>query len=327
MTESRSASRAVKGTAAHAGEPPSSGSGDRLQLMETFVRIVEAGSLSEAAAQMNATQPTISRRLQALERSLGVRLLQRTTHTMRLTVDGERCFERAKALLANWASFEADLRGAQQEPEGTLRIAAPHAFGQDKFVAPLAAFLQRHARVTVEWLLHDDVRDFVGAGIDCAIQAGEPTDPGVIAIKLAEIPRVVVAAPSVLAGARPPEHASELAALPWLALRTYYRNEVKLTHDLTGEHVRFPIRPRLSTDNLYALTSAASLGVGACIGSEWLLSESLSSGRLLRLAPHWQAAPLPIYLVYPYAQFYPTRLTRFVEMMRAAVPGIIGNQA
>lgn len=326
MAQSRFTSRAVKGAAAQAGAPGSSGSIDRLQLTETFVRIVEAGSLSEAAAQMNATQPTISRRLQALERSLGVRLLQRTTHTMRLTVDGERCFERAKALLANWAAFEADLRGAQQEPEGALRIAAPHAFGQDKFVAPLAAFLQRFPRVTVEWLLRDDVRDFIGAGIDCAIQAGEPMDPGVVAIKLAEIPRVVVAAPSVLSGARPPEHAAELAALPWLALRTYYRNEVRLTHDVTGENVRFPIRPRLSTDNLYALTNAASLGIGACIGSEWLLSESLESGRLLRLAPHWQAPPLPIYMIYPHAQFYPTRLTRFVETMREVVPAIIGNQ-
>ena len=78
--------------------------------METFVRIVEAGNLSAAAAQMRTTQPTISRRLQALERSLGVRLLQRSTHTMRLTVDGERCFKRAKELLASWASFEADVR-------------------------------------------------------------------------------------------------------------------------------------------------------------------------------------------------------------------------
>ena len=114
---------------------------------------------------------------------------------------------------------------------------------------------------------------------------------------------------------------------PWLALRTYYRNEVRLMHDVTGEKVRFPIRPRLSTDNLYALSSAASLGVGACIGSTWLLSESLASGRLLRLAPHWHASPLPIYLIYPHAQFYPTRLTRFVEMMREVVPAIIGNQA
>ena len=74
----------------------SSGISDRIDLMQTFVRIVEAGSLSAAAAQLGTTQPTVSRRLQTLERSLGVPLLQRTTHAMRLTVDGERCYERAK---------------------------------------------------------------------------------------------------------------------------------------------------------------------------------------------------------------------------------------
>jgi len=300
---------------------------DRLQLMETFVRIVEAGSLSAAAAQLHATQPTVSRRLQALERSLGVRLLQRSTHAMRLTVDGERCFERAKELLASWASFEADVRGAREEPEGTLRVAVPHAFGQEKFVLPLAAFLRAHPRVNVEWLLLDDVRDLIGGGIDCAIQVGVPTDPAAVAIKLSEVPRIVVAAPSVLGGAATPEDAAGLAALPWLALRTYYRNEVTLTHDETGETRRFAIRPRVSTDSLYALRSAALLGLGACISSAWLLADDLANGSLLHLAPRWRADPLPVYLAYPHARFYPSRLLRFVAMMRAAMPAAIGQGA
>src|ERR1019366_9894617 len=90
---------------------------------------------------MGTTQPTVSRRLQALERSLGVRLLRRSTHSMTLTEDGQRCLERARELLANWHAFEADLRGAGDEPEGTLRVVAPHAFGQQQLVAPLADFL------------------------------------------------------------------------------------------------------------------------------------------------------------------------------------------
>jgi DNA-binding transcriptional LysR family regulator len=273
--------------------------------MATFVRIVEAGSLSAAAAQLQTTQPTISRRLQALERSLGVRLLQRSTHAMRLTVDGARCFERAQELLANWAALEADLRGAQEEPEGTLRVAMPHAFGQEKFVAPLTDFLRRCPRVT---------------GIDCAIQVGEPTDPAVVATRLSEVPRIVVAAPSVLGGGPIPEDAAELAALPWLALRTYYRTEVTLTQPESGQTRRIAIRPRVSTDSLYALRSAALLGLGACIGSAWLLAEDIARGRLLHLAPGWQAAPLPVYLSYPQARHYPSRLLHFVATMREAVP-------
>jgi DNA-binding transcriptional LysR family regulator len=297
--------------------------GNRLQLMETFVRIVEAGSLSAAAAQMHATQPTVSRRLQALEQSLGVRLLQRSTHTMRLTVDGERCYRRAKELLASWASFEADLRGAQEEPEGTLRVAMPHAFGQDMFVGPLAQFLRAHPRVSVEWLLQDDVRDFIGAGIDCAIQVGEPADPAVVAIRLAQVPRIVVGAPSLLESGHVPADPEALAALPWLALHIYYRNELALRHIATGEARRITIRPRVTTDSLYAMRSAALLGLGACAGSAWLLAPDIREGRLVHLAPPWQPAALPVYLVYPYASFYPSRLLRFVATMREAVPAMI----
>ncbi|MBR0567451.1 LysR family transcriptional regulator [Azoarcus sp. L1K30] len=302
-----------------------SGSTDRIELMQTFVRIVEAGSLSAAAAQLGTTQPTISRRLQALERSLGLRLLQRSTHVMRLTVDGERCFERAKALLASWAAFESDLRGANEEPEGILRVVAPHAFGQERFVRPLADFLHRHPRVSVEWLLHDDIRDFIAAGIDCAIQVGEVRDPALVAIKLSEIPRIVAAAPSVLADGPRPEQAADLACLPWLALRTFYRNEISLTHARTGKTERIAISPRVSTDSLYALRSAALMGLGVCVGSAWLLADDIARGDLLHLAPEWQAAPLPIYLVYPYARFYPARLRQFVDTIRAAMPSVMNG--
>lgn len=314
------AESAADGPAARVPEISAEGASQRFQLMETFVRIVEAGNLSAAAALLRTTQPTISRRLQALERSLGVRLLQRSTHTMRLTVDGERCFKRAKELLANWASFEADLRGAQEEPEGMLRVAVPHAFGQERLVEPLSRYLRDYPRVSVEWLLQDDVREFIANGIDCAVQVGEPTDPAVVAIRLSKVARFVVASPSLLQSGRVPQEPEELVDLPWLALRTYYRTELTLAHAETGETRRVSMRPRVSTDNLYALRSAAVLGVGACAGSAWLLADDLAHGRLVHLAPKWQAAALPIYLVYPHAQFYPSRLQRFIALMREAVP-------
>jgi DNA-binding transcriptional LysR family regulator len=284
--------------------------------MNTFVQIVEAGSLSAAATQMHTTQPTVSRRLQALEKQLGVRLLRRSTHALKLTEDGERCFARAKELLADWQAFEAELRG-DGEPEGTLRVMVPHAFGQQMLVAPLAEYVRRHPRVHVEWLLNDRRPDFIGDGVDCAIHVGEVEDPGVVAIRLAEVPRIVVAAPSLLpAGQRPPRHAAELASLPWLALRTYYRTELALTRTRDGEQCRIPMRPRISTDSLYALRSAALLGLGACVGSTWVFREDLAAGRLVQLTPDWHAAPLPCYLLYPYARLYPPKLRRFVETMR-----------
>jgi DNA-binding transcriptional LysR family regulator len=304
--------------------------GDRIDLLQTFVRIVEAGSLSAAAAQLDSTQPTVSRRLQTLERTLGVRLLQRSTHAMRLTVDGERCYARGKELLAGWQSFEDELRGADEEPSGILRVIAPHAFGQEKLIAPLAEYLETHPQMSVEWLLHDDraIDDFVAAGIDCAIQVGEVRDSALVALRLAEVPRIVAVAPQLLAHpAATPQHPDELAGLPWLSLQTYYRRQVALHHVASGEIARIAIAPRLYTDSLYALRSAAVAGLGVCIGSTWLLADDLAAGRLVRVAPDWQADPLPVNLVYPYARFYPTRLRRFVEIMRKAVPVVIGAEA
>ena len=292
---------------------------DRLALMQTFVDIVESGSLSAAATRTGASQPTVSRRLQALERSLGLRLLRRSTHTMQLTEDGQRCYTRAKELLLDWATFEADLRGAGAEPEGTLRVVAPHALGQALLVEPLADYLRRCPRVSVEWLLHDRRPDFVAENVDCAIQVGEVTDPSVVALKLSEVPRIVVAAPAVLAGRTPPLHASDLADLPWLALRTFYRTEVLLTHADGGAPCRVPIAPRMSTDSLYALRSAALEGLGVCLGSTWMLEQDLAEGRLVQLVPQWHAAPLPVYLVYAHAPYYPAKLRRFIETMRTAV--------
>lgn len=318
MTSSKPSSHSLSGA-----------NGDRIELLHTFVRIVEAGSLSAAAEQLAATQPTISRRLQALERQLGVRLLQRTTHSMRLTLDGERCYERARELLSNWASFESDMRGVSEQPEGVLRVIVPHAFGQARLIAPLAQYLLRYPRMQVEWLLHDDraIQDYIAAGIDCAIQVGEVTDPGLVAIRLSQVPRIVAAAPALLGGAPLPQDPGELAELPWLALRTYYRNEVTLSHADSGKRRRFAIAPRFSTDSLFALRSAMQHGLGVGIASAWVLADGLASGALVRLAPQWRAAPLPVSLVYPYARFYPARLRRFAELIREGAPAIFGDVA
>jgi DNA-binding transcriptional LysR family regulator len=301
---------------------------DRLELIQTFVRIVQAGSLSAAAAQLGTTQPTVSRRLQLLERSLGVRLLQRSTHAMKMTEDGERCFDRAKDLLAGWEAFESDLRGDDAEVDGSLKVLVPHAFGQEQLIGPLAQFMHNHPRVSVEWLLRDRAADFISEGIDCAIHVGKVTDPSMVVIKLAEVPRMIAVAPVLLAAFPTPVHARELAAMPWLAIPNFYLREVILDHIESGEVCQFPIRPRLVTDNLFALRNAAVTGMGVFIGSSWMLTEQLQAGALVQLLPEWRAAPLPVSVVYPYARQYPARLRRFIETMRdvmpAAVNGAIG---
>lgn len=297
---------------------------DRLDLLRTFLRIVDAGSLSAAAVQLGTTQPTVSRRLQALEKLLGLQLLQRSTHRMKLTEDGERAFVQAQELLQNWATLEADLRGGRDEPRGLLRVVVPHAFGQDQLIAPLADFLRRHPAVSVDWLLHDRLPDFIAQGIDCALRVGPVQDPGLVAVRLAEVPRIVVASPSLWAGGEPPATVHDLPALPWLAMRTYYRTEVTLTHRHSGAAETFPIRPRLSTDSLPALRRAALAGLGAGLVSAWTVAQDLADGTLVQPVPDWEAPSLPVHLLYPPARLQPARLRAFVALLREWMPRLVG---
>ena len=303
---------------------------DRLELMSSFIRIVEAGSLSAAAQQLGTSQPTMSRRLQTLERLLGTKLLQRSTHGMQLTEGGARCFENARQLVAQWHEMEADLRGPHEQPRGNLRVLVPHAFGQDQLVAPLAAFLRSCPEVNVEWRLDDRSPNFVAEGVDCAIHVGpleDITGQSVVTVPLAQVRRIAVAAPSLLAGGQIDTRQSpaQLEALPWLAISTFYRRELQFQRvdDAESKHA-IQIAPRFITDNLYALRAAAIEGLGACVASAWLVHEDIQAGRLTALAPQWEVAPLPVSILYPYASFYPARLRRFVDAMKDALPHIPG---
>jgi DNA-binding transcriptional LysR family regulator len=297
---------------------------DRIELMATFVSIVESGSLSAAANRLGTTQPTVSRRLQMLEKWLGVRLVQRSTHAMKLTEDGERFLVHSRQLLDNWSSMEEELRGATSDPFGTLRIVVPHAFGQDQLVAPLLAFLGRYPKLSVEWLLHRHRPDFIAEGVDCEIRLGSVEDPSMVAVLLAEVPRIVVAAPALVA--QQIDLGTEtLPSLPWIALNLFYRDTVALTHRTTGESHTLAITPRLSTDSVYTTHQAVLAGFGATLISTWMVKEDLEQGRLVQLVPEWHGTSLPVYLVYPYAHFYPARLRRFIEFMRETLPTLIGT--
>ncbi len=299
---------------------------DRIELMRTFIRIVESGSLSAAAKQLNTTQPTISRRLKALEYSIDGRLIHRTTHQLKLTELGQQYYAGARQLLANWDAFESDVSGAALAPEGKLRVMAPHAFGQDLLVKPLSDFMRCYPKLKVEWQLHDDrsLTDFIAHDIDCAIQVGEVRDDNLVAIHIADIPRIVVAHPGLLDEmddlSDNPEY---LQAYPWLALQTFYTQHVGLTHIHSGERRDITFSPRFFTDSLYALRSAAVNGLGIGVGSQWLLDEEIRQGRLINVLPNWRADPLPVFVVYPYANFYPAKLTAFVTFIREQMANVI----
>jgi len=299
---------------------------DRIELVETFVRIVEAGSLSSAANRLGTSQPTVSRRLQILEKWLGIKLLQRSTHAMSLTKDGERFFARAQELLENWTAMEEDVRGATTDPFGLLRVVVPHAFGQKQMMGPLLEYLKRYPGVSIEWLLHQHHPDFIADGVDCEIRLGVAEDPSLVALHLAEVPRIVVAAPSLCGKDSSKLTLDKLRVMPWVALGIFYKDEVVLTRDRDAETHRFPIKPRLCTDSVYATRQAALEGFGVTLISTWIVADDIEQGRLIHLVPEWRGISLPVYMVYPYARFYPAKLRRFIELMRKTMPNLVGVQ-
>ncbi|EOL8875958.1 LysR family transcriptional regulator [Enterobacter mori] len=296
---------------------------DRVELMRTFVRIVETGSLSAAARQLSTTQATVSRRLQSLETLLGARLLLRTTHATRLTDDGERCYQHARRVIDSWLALEDEVGQAEDEPVGVLRVRAPHAFGQEQLLKPLTEFLQRYPQLSVEWMLNDKSVDFLSDNIDCAIRVGAEVDPATVSVQLAEVPRSIVASPALLARFLKVSKPEDLQALPWIAISTFYQRHVEL-FDGAAQPTRIAITPRLSTDSLYVARNTALTGLGVALVSSWTVKEDIQEGRLIPLLPEWQPTALPVHLVYPWSRYYPARLRRFLEMMKQVMPGIAG---
>ena len=296
---------------------------DRVELMRTFVRIVETGSLSAAARQLSTTQATVSRRLQSLETLLGARLLLRTTHATRLTDDGERCYQHARRVIDSWLALEDEVGQAEDEPVGVLRVRAPHAFGQEQLLKPLTEFLQRYLQLSVEWMLNDKSVDFLSDNIDCAIRVGAEVDPATVSVQLAEVPRSIVASPALLARFPKVSKPEDLQALPWIAISTFYQRHVEL-FDGAAQPTRIAITPRLSTDSLYVARNTALTGLGVALVSSWTVKEDIQEGRLIPLLPEWQPTALPVHLVYPWSRYYPARLRRFLEMMKQVMPGIAG---
>ena len=297
---------------------------DRVELMRTFVRIVEAGSLSAAARQLATTQATVSRRLQSLETMLGVRLMLRTTHTTRLTDDGERCYQHARRVIDSWLALEDEVGQTEDEPVGVLRVRAPHAFGQDQLLKPLTQFLQRSPQLSVEWMLNDRSVDFLGDNLDCAIRVGVEVDPATVSVLLAEVPRSVVASPALLARFPAVNTPDDLQHLPWIAISSFYQRHVELFHEATPTPARVTITPRLSTDSLYVARNTALTGLGVAVVSSWTVQDDIREGRLVHLLPEWQPAALPVHLVYPWSRYYPARLRRFLELMRQIMPEVTG---
>ncbi|AUN97356.1 LysR family transcriptional regulator [Bacteriovorax stolpii] len=289
---------------------------DRLELMRTFIRIVDSKNLSSAALSLKTTQPTISRRLKALEESLGLKLIQRTTHQMQMTEEGRRFYYHAKDIVERWNVIEAEMTGAKTLPKGILRVQVPQALGIGKFNDVLSSYLKNHPQVDIEWILSDKSPDFISENLDCAIKVGNIDDPSLIAVKIFELSRIIVASPDLMDNKKKLFRPSELQNTPWLSFKTHYLDRINLFHSKTNEEITLKIHPRFISDNLFAMREAALMGLGIGVLSKWIVEKDLREGRLVQLCKDWQAASLPVYLIYPQSRLKPAKLQKFIELIK-----------
>src|SRR6185295_1007756 len=183
---------------------------DKFTAMKTFVRIVEAGSLTGAANGLDTSLPTVVRTLAALERELGVSLLKRTTRRIHLTDEGTQYLERCRDILTATQEAEDILVARRTEPVGKLSVTASVAFGRRYLTPIVCGFLQRYPKVTADVLLVDRVVDLIEEGMDAAIRIGHLRDSSLVAIEVGRVRRVVCASEKYLRRHGVPQSPSDI---------------------------------------------------------------------------------------------------------------------
>lgn len=281
-----------------------------------FTQVVSAGSLAGAARRLGITPMAATRRLASLEAHLGVRLLHRSTRALSLTPEGETFLPYAQSLLDSEAEALARLRSDKASATGLLRVSTTVAFGT-RYVAPLVPrLLDRHPELRIALDLSDTMPDLIASGTDLAIRIARLRDSGLIARKLADNPRLLVASPDYLARHGHPAATADLAFHACLSL--FGTSHWTFIADGVEKHVR--VNSRFTASNVQGCRAAARAGGGITLLSEWNVAEDLANGRLVRVDLA-DAAPeaINIWAVYPTTRLLPQKVRVFITELRAAL--------
>lgn len=296
---------------------------DRFTTMATFVRVAQLGSLSAAARDLGLTQPAVSQQVAALERRLGVRLLNRSTRRLALTEAGERYHAQARRILEAVAEAEDGLAEASDALSGSLRVHAPAGLGQAHLAPILIGFQRRHPDLSVELIADDRYADLIGEGVDVAIRLGALASPGLVARRLATLRRILVAAPGYVAAQGSPETPEELARHPHVRFSWAASGDaVPLVGPDGPLEVR--VRSRFLANNAFVLIEAIRAGIGIGGAQLPLVQPLLDQGALVRVMRDYAYAPLEVHAVYPSGRFVPRRVRAVVDHLAAALPAIPG---
>jgi DNA-binding transcriptional LysR family regulator len=290
---------------------------DSFNEMSVFAKVVATGSLSNAARELGLSPAMVSRRLAALETRLGVRLINRTTRSLHLTDEGASYYESCSRVLAEIEHANASVSAGRHEPQGTLRVALPAAFG-NQYVAPLVPqFAALHPAVQLALSLSDRTVNLVEDGFDLAIRIAALEDSSLAARKLAPNRRVVCASPEYLRRHGAPSSPAELSRHNCLLASEFVSTwEYK---DPAGKLGSTRVSGRYICDNWEVLRQWALSGLGIALKSTWDVRRHLSSGALVSLLPGYSFdSDVAIYAVYPHRRHLPAKTRAFIDFLASS---------
>jgi DNA-binding transcriptional LysR family regulator len=277
-----------------------------------FVKVLQAGSFSRAARLLGMPNSTVSAKVSALEKRLGVTLLQRTTRKLRATQAGEAYFHRCVQALEELQAAENELETARGEPKGLLRLTAPVEVGHSLLPALVHAFISKYPHMTVEVMVTNRVLDLVAEGVDLAIRAGDLKDSGLIAKRFVLGQFTLWASPSYLAKYPAPRQPKDLAAHEYLEFLPFKSKRLDLTNG--RDNVSVALTGRVVADDFETLRSLAVLGNGVAFLPGFLCAEEAKQNKLVRVLPHWHGGGSPISLVYPAQRFVAPKVRAFIAV-------------
>jgi LysR family transcriptional regulator, transcriptional activator for dmlA len=280
-----------------------------------FRAIVESGGISAAALALQSSPAAVSRRLSALEERLGVRLAERSSRRFRLTDEGLLLYERCRSILDQIRDVEAEVASRGGAARGLLRIGAPADFGR-RYIAPhLSTFTAQHPGLDAHLMLSDIGLENEADNCDLVFRFGLPSDPTMIARKIATTRQVVCASPSYVDRRGTPNTPEELRSHNCLRLARRHRLIDRWRFKKDEEIYEVDVAGNLSSGDGSVLRSWALLGEGVSWEAYWDVADDIAKGQLVEMLADYQCSSVELYAVFAPSKPVPPRIRLFVDYM------------
>jgi DNA-binding transcriptional LysR family regulator len=299
---------------------PTTSSSPGLTQLLWFVRIVDAGSFAEAARRSGTSTSAVSKALTRFERTYGVRLLHRTTHSLSLTDEGERLLIQGRPLLYEMEQVEASLLElGSHGATGRVRISAPTSFARSCLMPQLPAFLRKHPGINIDIYFGDEMGDLAALGIDLAIRSGEFDGlPGHVSRELFKFPWIACATPEYLAAHGTPATPADLIGHQQIGFRNKRTGQIdawRFVSPENGQEVRHQPRPNHVFDEGGAAWSMVRAGFGIGWAPAWLGLQDLRDGNVMEVLNDWRAPESSLSAVRLERRLTPLRTQLFIEFL------------